>query len=751
MSVKELQKYTFKAKYANYLPEKKRRENWSESVGRSKKMMLDKYASKSSVHKYIEQAYAAVKREEVLGSQRALQFAGPAAFKHEARTYNCTASYIDRPEFFQQCMYLLLCGCGTGFSVQKHHVAKLPNLISKAPTHKKVYKIPDSIEGWSEAVGILINSYFQNGLYPEFEGKYVVFDDSEIRPAGASISNCSGKAPGPEPLMNGLEKIRKILNDAVQAGQIKLRPIQCYDIVMHSSDAVLAGGVRRSATICIFSFDDEEMIAAKTGNWFYENPQRGRSNNSALLLKNEITYSQFEKLIKAVRQFGEPGFIWADSPELLLNPCCEVSFWCYHIFDRDKYDKYVSEYGHHGFITQKPEDIGLRSGWQMCNLSTQNGAKIKTIKDFFRASKNAAIIGTLQAGFNNFPYLGETSNKIVQREALLGVSMTGIMESPDICLNPIIQQRAAKIVLKTNEKVAKLIGINPAARATVVKPEGTASCVLGTSSGIHPHHSKRYVRRVQANKMEPIYQFFKETNPLACEESVWSENKSDDVISFCIEIPKGAKTKYDVSAIDLLKAVKTTQENWITYGRNLDRCTQPWLNHNVSNTIHIKDNEWDEVTNFIYENRNNFCGISLLPMSGDKDYKQAPFSSVHLPSELIQMYGEASVFAGGLIEQAKVLFDDDLWLACDTALGIVPVKGKAKEAWVNRFKKYANNYVEGNLKKLVYCLKDVDTYKLFTDLKREYKPVDFDECIEEENNVKPTQELACSGGVCELK
>ena len=250
MSVKELQKYTFKAKYANYLPEKKRRENWSESVGRSKKMMLDKYASKSSVHKYIEQAYAAVKREEVLGSQRALQFAGPAAFKHEARTYNCTASYIDRPEFFQQCMYLLLCGCGTGFSVQKHHVAKLPNLISKAPTHKKVYKIPDSIEGWSEAVGILINSYFQNGLYPEFEGKYVVFDDSEIRPAGASISNCSGKAPGPEPLMNGLEKIRKILNDAVQAGQIKLRPIQCYDIVMHSSDAVLAGGVRRSAKRC---------------------------------------------------------------------------------------------------------------------------------------------------------------------------------------------------------------------------------------------------------------------------------------------------------------------------------------------------------------------------------------------------------------------------------------------------------------------------------------------------------------------
>lgn len=732
MSVRELQDYTFVAKYARWIPEKKRRETWNEAVSRVKQMMLDKYADDPKVHEDIEWAYEMMRKKRVLGSQRALQFGGKPIFKHNARIYNCITSFCDRLRFFQECMYLLLCGCGTGFSVQKHHIEKLPQLVRTKNGTKK-YVIPDTIEGWSDAVGILVASYFkQDELFPEYVGKNVNFDYSEIRPAGAFLNSSGGKAPGPEPLKNALSNIRKILDKALKDMEFasnsirKLSSIQAYDIVMHSADAVISGGVRRSATICLFSPDDEEMAKAKTGSWFVDNPQRGRSNNSAILLRDKTTAEQFSELMQSVKEFGEPGFVFSDSTELIVNPCVEIGMW-------------------------PVDETTGKSGWQACNLSTINCAKIKTEEDFLEACKAASIIGSLQAGFASFPYLGETSENIVKREALLGVSMTGIMEQHEICLSPEVQKAGAKIVKDENKRITKIIGINQAARTTCIKPEGTSSCVLGTSSGIHPHHAKRYIRRVQANKMEPIYNYFREINPRACEESVWSNNDSDDVVAFCIEVPAGAKTKNQVGAIDLLSHVKSTQQSWVIPGTNKKLCTQPWLVHNVSNTINVKPDEWEEVEKFIYKNRKFFCGISLLPITGDKDYPQAPFTAIYLPTEQVRHYGDASLFVSGLIEVALNLWEDNLWAACDSLLGVgAKIKGNGKKEWSDRCKKFAEKYFEGDLRKLTYCMKDVYNWKEWVDLNREYTSVDYTTVIEEENNVKPEQEWACAGGKCDI-
>ena len=333
----------------------------------------------------------------------------------------------------------------------------------------------------------------------------------------------------------------------------------------------------------------------------------------------------------------------------------------------------------------------------------------------------------------------------------MGVSMTGIMEQHEICLDPEVQKEGARVVKKTNKEFAAKIGINPAARTTCVKPEGTASCILGTSSGIHPHHAKRYIRRVQANKMENIYQHFKKSNPRACEESVWSSNETDDVISFCIEVPAGSKLKNKIGAIGLLEYVKSTQKNWVMGGRNESLCVQPFLQHNVSNTINVKPEEWEEVEKFIYKNRKFFCGVSLLPVSGDKDYPQAPFTTVYLPSEMVSHYGDGAMFVSGLIEVALNLWEDNLWTACDSMLGLGDkIKGNGKKEWALRCQRFADKYMDGDVKRLTYCMKDVYNWKEWVDVKRSYQAVEYTTCIEEHDNTKLEQELACAGGKCEL-
>jgi ribonucleoside-diphosphate reductase alpha chain len=734
MSIRAMRDYTYSAKYAKWLPEKKRREVFGESVDRVKNMMLSQYKDQidqdPKLLEYIDYAYDMMRKKKVLGSQRALQFGGDPILKKNLRIYNCLTSFIDRPEFFQECMYALLCGCGVGFSVQKHHVEQLPILVS-IRGEKKTFVIEDSVEGWSDSIGVLVCSYFRDSeIWQAYAGKSVSFDYTKIRDENAPISS-GGKAPGAEPLKEAHRKIRSILDNAIENGEFaaiefkKLKPIEVYDIVMHFADAVLAGGVRRSATIAIFSKDDEEMIKAKTGNWLSENPQRGRSNNSALLLRDETTKEEFMKFIESVKQYGEPGFVWADSTEIGFNPCLEVGMY--------------------------PVDIETgKSGWQGCNLSTINTSKIKKEEDLMDAVRAAAIIGTLQAGFTDFSYFDETSENIFKREALLGISMTGIMETPDICLDPKTQKKAANYAKEVNKEIAGMIGINQAARLTVIKPEGTTSCMLGTSSGIHPHHAKRYIRRIQANKNEPIYQHFQSINPSACEESVWGKGRSDQ-INFCIEVPDGSKTKNQISALDFLDIIKSTQKNWVLAGMNKELCVKPYLEHNVSNTVNVKEDEWDEVSKYIYKNRKYFCGISLLAATGDKDYPQAPFTTVYLPSEQVSYYGDGIMFVSGLIDKALDLWEDNLWQACDDLLGLgKQIRGDSKREWKNRCEKYANNYFNGDIRRLTYAMKDVYNYKLWTELNREYKSVDYTKAIEEEDNTDFKLEAACSGGTCEI-
>lgn len=550
-----------------------------------------------------------------------------------------------------------------------------------------------------------------------------------------------------------------------------------------------------SATICVFSPDDNEMLNAKTGSWFIENPQRGRSNNSVMLVRDKTTKEDFEKIMESVKEFGEPGFVFADDEGILVNPCVEIGF--YPLLDIEKLSKENLE-KLQGCSLYKP---GKRyySGWQACNLCEINGRKMKTPEDLNQAARAASIIGTMQADYTTFPYLGVISELLVEDEALLGVSMTGMMDSPEILFDPKIQRSAAKEILKQNSITAGHLGINECARATCVKPAGTSSCVLGSSSGIHPHHAKRYFRRVQANKLEFPVQEFKKHNPLAIEESVWSSNKTDLVITFVCEVPQGSIVKNQLSAVELLDKVKLTQQNWVESGTRIERCTKDFIRHNVSNTITVKSDEWDTITDYIYKNRKWFAGISLLPESGDMDYPQAPFTTVYTELEIAKMYGPASVLGSGLVVDGLHAFDNNLWSACDCVLGIGekldddkkqpvapvrPVKnGYAateynkkliqyaknleayyndqevydgwyyKKDWIRRANQFADRYFGGDAKQMTYCLKALANWKLWLDLKREYKEIDWSTVVEESafyENVDTMGAAACAGGACSI-
>ena len=1303
MTIKALQDYTFTAKYANYIPEKKRRETWEEAVNRVKNMMLTKY-SDFDIKEEIEWAYELVRQKRILGSQRTMQFGGPPALKHEMRNFNCQYSHVDRLSFFQECMYLLMCGGGVGYSVQKHHIARIPSLLKTDKfTEEKTFVAEDSIEGWADCVGVLISSYFdQDKLFPEYRGKRVDFDLSNIRPEGSPIRGITGKAPGPKPLSQSLSKIKSKLDSCLINGIF--RPIDAHDIVCIASDAVLAGGVRRSALLSLFSPDDEEMTKCKTGNWFYENPQRARANNSVRLIRGEFDKEQYNRFFSYTKEYGEPGLSISDFAEIGANPCVtydtkirvkinnivydteigtlvnkEVEVWngfewskviirntgqnqkilkvststgnyikCtyYHNFilhdgtrikaedlqigyrllegidnttssgtivniedcgvadnvycfsepknnsgvfnniltgqcheilhfpylviDDEKYQKALKEGKiKYGFSCQ-PEEIGLKSGYQPCNLTTINCKKTKTEEEFLESCKSASFIGTLQAGLNSAPYLGEVTEQIIKREALLGVSMTGVMDNPELILQPNLLKSGAKIAIEANSYLAPKININKAARICTQKPEGcrplnaitttnkgiftlsellenhniretwcdfsedlltdggkitktfingvsdtvkikmlygielistpnhpwfvkykidtrkrskrieindwiradqiekdhvidiqlgvynkkessplkkefrlkdydkhlynanditqpekldedlswllgyvwgdgciskdtyrmrfideykehlekaqsiimdkfgivanlykckdrnaytlecsnkflwhwlmvneifkydedqigfipnvvrssskndiiafiagiidsygcvndsiirkkikrrkviistssdrfadhlqfvgmavgllfskslntkgnnlqkkkhmwlmnlsghvdkesfsvlkrnsckmshekedflytheynsknigilgkvlsieegeklltcdvetenhwffagaikshnSSSCILGTSSGMHPHHYKRYLRRVQANKNENVFEHFYNGNPIACEKSVWSANDTDYVVTFACETSSNARIKNDMSAIDLLEVVKMIQRYWVDEGVNKELCVVPNTSHTVSNTINVKEEEWDSVSDFIYENQNYLAGISLLSNSGDKDYPQAPFTAIYLPSQIAQEYGNGSILASGLIERALVAFNNNLWLACDAAMGIgfdydditekisqykSQIKSditdkhdiyilKKQIYFVDSVKKFARKYMDNDIKKTTYLLKDVYNWKTWSDLNRDYKDVDYSLMVEEEDNTNLQGEVACSGGACEI-
>ena len=600
-ALKEMSEFVFTSKYARYNEKAKRRETWGEAVTRVETMHLKKYAFLPKEDKAeIVAAFDSVREKKTIPSMRSMQFGGVPIEAKNARIYNCSVRHVDSPRAFSEIFFLALCGCGVGIGLQKQFLDRLPDLVDSSDKTGTVitYVVEDTIEGWSDTVEALLNCYFKNTAY---SGRKLVFDFSRIRKKGLKIKTGGGKAPGYKPLKNALGKVKKMLDDLIEENQVKrLRSIDVCDILCHCSDAVLSGGVRRSALSFIFDKNDDLMMNAKTGEWFKENPQRARGNNSVLLLRNDVTLDEFKSIVSKTREFGEPGFVFANDSRQLLNPCFEINF-----------------------IPETEDEV---CGVQFCNLTSINGAETDTKEKFIQHAKFAALIGTLQAGYLDFPYLGRASKKITEQESLLGVSITGMMDNPDILLDKDSQKEAALAAVETNEIWAKKLGVNPAARITCVKPEGTSSIILGAASGIHPHHSRRYFRRIQCNKLDNVYNFFKIYNPDLCEESVWSANKTDDVLTFPVEIPEGAMVKEDLTAIKHLGIIKNAQENWVNYGTS--KHNKKNIKHSVSCTVLVGEDEWDKVVKYLFENRENFTAVSLLPKTGDKIYKQAPMEAV---------------------------------------------------------------------------------------------------------------------------
>lgn len=1100
MSLQALSDYVIYSKYSHYLPEKKRRETWEEITDRVFAMHSVKYKKELEENKefleMFESAKEAVKKKRVLGSQRALQFASSdpkfGILNKNEKIFNCTSTLVDRPRAFQEIGYVLLNGCGAGYSVQYHHIDKLPSV--KKPTNgTKIYRPDDSIEGWSECWGILINSFFNGGIYPEYEGYDVNFDLSAIRPAGSLIAG-QFKAPGPQPLEKSLTKIKGLINTVLNKGETRLSSLNVHDIICHIADAIISGGVRRSALICLFSLEDKEMRECKTGNWFEENAQRGRANNSVVLERGKVTKQQFDEIFENIKSHGEPGFYFVDDGAIhqSSNPCMRLNaklltkngirelkditegdyIWSsegwtkvtkkwktgvkdvyrykttfgsieltdnhlvlsdnnlievgqaesldilrgpfetdikmnnqtimdglvlgdgtYHkasktlmlLIGKDDGDYFESEiaeliinqadtvqdygwrvkttitpdelcYTYHRsvpdrflkadnakvcsflrgiysangsicgarvtfkttskklvddiqlmlssigiasyYTTNKPSlvsfsngeylckesfdiniskdihkfyqkigflqkykneklekvinkrqyitksetskdiigvdfvcnedvyditvdneshtfwcngfnihnccEIGFwpisengESGFGFCNLTEINGLECKNKEDFFELCQHAAFIGTLQAGYNSTPYLGKATEDILRKEALLGVSITGWMDSPNTLFDEDNLKAGVEVVKEINEKVAKVIGINPAARTTCTKPSGTASSVLMTGSGIHAQHSRKFLRRAQVNKKEFAGKVMKRKNKCAVVESVYSTNKTDNVISFPCEVNSEAIVKGDLSAIGFLEKVKLAYQNWVLPGTYTERGLNKAVTHNISVTVNVSDDEWDGARDYIFENRGYFSGISLLSRQGDLIYDQAPFAEVLDPKELVEKYGDAVPLASGLIVDGLHSFDN-LWVACETALGIRKITEKTdpiepkkprksrgmkekdytsalanyaielnlyyqdkgeyktveyKKDWVRRAKQFAERYFNNDMTKMTYCLKHVSLWKDWLDIKREWKDIDWSEVKENDQEFIDADTMAgasCSGGACEI-
>ena len=583
---------TVHMKYAKYNPELNRRETWTELVDRNIAMHKKKYPN---LIDQIDEAYKYVYNKKILPSMRSLQFAGKPIEISPNRLYNCSYLPADHTDCFSEIMFLLLSGCGVGYSVQQHHIKDLPNITKPFVKRTRRFVIGDSIEGWSDAVKVLIKSYLGNKRTSK-----ILFDYTDIRPKGARLVTSGGKAPGPQPLKECLIKVEGILN-AKEDGST-LSSIEVHDIICHIADAVLAGGIRRAALISLFSAADNEMIGCKSGDWWESNPQRGRANNSAVLMRHKITEDFFMNLWKRVELSGagEPGIYLNNDKDWGTNPCCEIA---------------------------------LRP-FQFCNLCEVNVSDISSQIDFNARVKAAAFIGTLQAGYTDFHYLREVWKETTERDALIGVSMTGIGSGAVLDFD---MSYAAKIVNKENARVAKLIGINKSARSTTVKPAGTTSLVLGTSSGIHAWHNDYYVRRMRVGKNEAIYTYLSVNHPELIEDEFFRPHDTA-VISVPQKAPEGSIMRTE-SPFDTLERVKRVATEWVKPGHRTGSNS-----HNVSATISLREDEWDEAGKWMWENRNHYNGLSVLPYNGGT-YTQAPFEDID----------EAK-----FIEMSKVLSNVDL-------------------------------------------------------------------------------------------
>lgn len=758
--------YIFYSKYSRVKSDGKK-ETWQESVSRVMSMHWSFFEKKISEEKkeafnqVFQKAWEAYGDKLILGSQRALQYGGPQLLKNHLRLYNCMSSYLNRIEFFEECMEALLAGAGVGYSVQRQHTKRLPILLGIDKSRKETFVIPDSIEGWARSVGMLIEHYY-------YHLPLIEFDYSHIRPSGAFISG-GFKAPGPEPLKICHDKIRKIF-DKVQMRQ--LRPFELHYITCIIANAVISGGIRRSAMIALFDIDDNEMLSCKTGDWFITYPELCRCNNSAVIFE-DTPKEKYLNLIQYIQNYGEPGIIFLSHPDQMLNPCAEVSM-----------------------IPYTMDENGQREyGFGFCNLCEINGAKIKTEEEFYKACEAAAIMGTFQAAYTDFPVLSKASKKIAERDALIGVGITGMADNPTILFNEQIQRNGAEIVKKTNKLVAEIIGINPAARTTVIKPSGNASQLLGCGSGIHAYHFRKYIRNIQASNNEQALHEIEKIHPEIVSKSFWNPER-ESVVSFPIELDEDTMVRTDFSTIDFLKRIYSTKMNWIEDGTNWDHpSTKMWpdIRMNVSCTVSVRDDEWNQVAEWIWDHKEGFCGLSFLPETGDLDYPQAPYTSYLNEKELAETYGQGAILSSGLIVDGLNVFND-IWIACNAALGraddllkysdeylLSYIKKHLKEGkllveidglcvsdvnaissylqhkvnlridWVRRFKKFAANYFEGDEQKCANCLKHVNIFHQWQKIKKQgsidWTSVEWEQEFKEAGSDIAT---ACSGGNCEV-
>lgn len=606
-STKILSDITVHMKYARYVPEFSRRETWDEIVTRNKEMHINKYPD---LKEDIEDAYQFIKEKKVLPSMRSMQFAGKPIEVSPNRIYNCAYLPADDPHAFSETMFLLLGGTGVGYSVQRHHVEKLPTLRGPIEPQDRRYRpkrflIGDSIEGWADAIKALMNSYFQGT-------REIEFDYRDIRSKGAKLVTSGGKAPGPQPLKDCVHNIKKVLNQALEdrGTNTQLTPLEVHDIMCHIADAVLAGGIRRAAMISLFSFDDEEMRTCKFGNWWEMNPQRGRANNSAVAVRHKIQEEDFFELWDKIKASGsgEPGIYFTNDKDWGTNPCVE---------------------------------IGLRP-FQFCNLTTINASTVSSQEDLNARAKAAAFLGTLQASYTDFHYLRDIWRETTEKDALIGVSITGIASGTVLDLD---LKEAANWVKKENARAAKKLGINKAARTTAVKPEGTSSLSLGTSSGIHAWHNDYYLRRVRVGKNESIYQYLSIMHPELVEDEYFRPD-SQAVISVPQKAPENSILRHE-TALELLDRVERVSKEWVHPGHRKGN-----NRHNVSVTVSIKDDEWDKVGQWMWENREIYNGISVLPFDGGS-YIQAPFEDITKEEYYKRLKNLTEV------DLTKVIEDDD--------------------------------------------------------------------------------------------
>ena len=579
LSSQILSDLTVYSKYARYIPSLQRRETWEEIVIRNYQMHESRFKHIGvDFMNDLTKAYSLILDKKVLPSMRSMQFAGKAIDINNARLFNCSYTPLDTPEVFSEIMFLLLSGCGVGYSVQSHHIDKLPEIIGPSNKTRK-FLVTDDIIGWANAIRALIKAYYFNKPIP-------AFDYRDIRPKGTPLKTSGGLAPGATPLKDAIHNVRKIFDLAIEERGLKtkLKPIEAHDICCYIADAVVSGGIRRAACIALFSYSDTEMLTSKIGQWWDTNPQRGRANNSVVMLRHRTKRKHFDYIWERVKASGagEPGIYFSNDKDMGSNPCCEISL----------------------------------EANSFCNLTTVNGSNIQSQEDLNERVWAASFIGTLQASYTDFHFLRDEWKQQTEKDYLIGVSITGIGSGEILNYNI---EESANVARLTNIQIAEVIGIKPALRATCVKPEGTASLVLGTSSGIHAWFAPYYLRRIRFNKDESIYQYLKRAIPHLVEDDFF--NSDVGVVSVPVKSPEESIYRNE-SPIDLLNRVKLFHEKWIKPGHKKGDNT-----NNVSVTVSVSDDEWEQVGDWMWENRESYNGISVLPYDGGT-YVQPPFEEI---------------------------------------------------------------------------------------------------------------------------